>query len=430
MRVTRQAHRSGGTLVTARPGSVKRNFAAGQPSSLSEPAIADEFTFYEFFAGCGMARAGLGRRWTCLLANDKEELKTTAYAGRWGSEHLDKRDVKLLTTADLAPGGDLAWASFPCQDLSVAGHLRGIGSASSSRTRSGALWPFLQLVADLRGVDREPTLIVLENVLGLLTSNRGRDFAKILRSLKRSGYTYGAFVIDARHFLPQSRPRVFIVAVRERATVPVNLVRPEPEAPWHNAQVLRAWSELPKDVAAGWTWWSLGDAPELPDGALANAIDLSDGARWHPREETTRLLAMMAPAHAARLKAAKREGKVRIGSLYLRMRPEHGVNVQRAEISFGATLGCLRTPRGGGSRPRIIVVEGNRVRTRLLSAMEAAGLMGLDKGYKLPASYEHAFRLIGDGVAPPVVRFLADRLLEPLALAGRRVDVQRRRWRL
>ncbi|WP_448204336.1 DNA cytosine methyltransferase [Azospirillum sp. sgz302134] len=128
---------------------------------------------------------------------------------------------------------------------------------------------------------------------------------------------------------------------------------------------------------------------------------------------------MMSAPHVARLEEAKKDGGTKIGSLYLRMRPEKGKNVQRAEISFGATLGCLRTPKGGASRPRIIVVQGENVKTRLLSAREAARLMGLSPDYPLPDNYQHAFQLIGDGVATPVVRFLADRLIEPLACAAR-----------
>ncbi|MFB8832016.1 DNA cytosine methyltransferase [Azotobacter sp. CWF10] len=67
-----------------------------------------------------------------------------------------------------------------------------------------------------------------------------------------------------------------------------------------------------------------------------------------------------------------------------------------------------------------MIVAGNgQVRTRLLSIYEAAALMGLEKTYILPEIYQHAFKVIGDGVAVPPVRFLADRLLEPLAMAAR-----------
>ena len=87
----------------------------------------------------------------------------------------------------------------------------------------------------------------------------------------------------------------------------------------------------------------------------------------------------------------------------------------RAEIRFDGVAGCLRTPGGGSSRQFIMVVEGESVRTRLLSGREAARLMGLPDEYKLPANYNEAYHLMGDGLAVPVVRHLADNLLGPLA---------------
>jgi len=88
--------------------------------------------------------------------------------------------------------------------------------------------------------------------------------------------------------------------------------------------------------------------------------------------------------------------------------------VQRAEIRFDDVAGCLRTPAGGSSRQVIMVVEGKRIRSRLLSPREAARLMGLPDSYLLPKNYNAAYHLAGDGVAVPVVRHLAQHLLEPL----------------
>jgi DNA (cytosine-5)-methyltransferase 1 len=87
----------------------------------------------------------------------------------------------------------------------------------------------------------------------------------------------------------------------------------------------------------------------------------------------------------------------------------------RAEVRFDDVAGCLRTPAGGSSRQTIIVVDGNVVRSRLISSRETARLMGLPETYKLPKGYNEAYHLMGDGVAVPVVRFLAHHLLEPLA---------------
>jgi DNA (cytosine-5)-methyltransferase 1 len=123
----------------------------------------------------------------------------------------------------------------------------------------------------------------------------------------------------------------------------------------------------------------------------------------------------MSPVHLAKVAAAKKTGTKVVGTIYKRTRPnELGVRRQRAEVRFDEIAGCLRTPGGGSSRQTIIVIHGNKVRTRLLSPREAARLMGLSDEYILPNNYNDAYRLMGDGVVVPVVRHLSSYLLEPL----------------
>ena len=160
------------------------------------------FTFYEFFAGGGMARLGLGNRWKCLFANDLDAKKASVYRANFsGAPELKVGDVASLTARDLPGRADLVWASFPCQDLSLAG--LGAGLAGE---RSGVFWPFWKLVRSLIRQGRKPTLVALENVCGALTSHGGADFAAIGKTLSDSNYRFGAVVIDAIDFVPQSRP--------------------------------------------------------------------------------------------------------------------------------------------------------------------------------------------------------------------------------
>ena len=383
--------------------------------------IVEKLKYYEFFAGVGMARAGLGGKWQCLFANDCDQLKRNAYSANWAGENFDPRDVTEIKAGDLEGRADLAWASFPCQDLSQAGSKAGIGKADgTAATRSGAVWPFLQIIRGLAEEGRHPPLLALENVVGLLNANGGDEFRTLCGALNEIGYRFGAVVADASHFVPQSRPRVFIVAVRREVPIPAALQSDLPQSPWHSQTLLRARAGLLPEDAASWVWWSPGVPPAAKDFELEEIIDLSDEAKWNTDDATKRLIAMMSESHLNRLSAAKAERRPVIGSLYLRMRPNgDGGNVQRAEIAFGSTLGCLRTPKGGASRPRIIVVHGDHVRTRLLSVDEAALLMGLNEDFLLPKTYNESFRLIGDGVVPAVVRFLSDMLLEPLAKHAR-----------
>lgn len=376
-------------------------------------------SFYEFFAGGGMARAGLGSGWQCLLANDFDPKKATCYAANWGDDHLRVCDVAALTAADLPGKADLAWASFPCQDLSLAGYGAGLKGE-----RSGAFWPFWELVRALSDERRAPHLIVLENVCGALSSHNGRDFAAIGSALSDGGYRFGAVVIDAVHFLPQSRPRLFIIGAHESLPIPGVLTADGPQDPWHPAALIKAHSALSATAQNCWQWWRLPAPPERKS-IFADLVEAEpQGVAWHTAAETKKLLDMMSPLNLAKVEAARKAGRRMVGAVYRRTRAEgpNGQRVQRAEIRFDDVAGCLRTPTGGSSRQILMVIEGGRVRSRLLSPREAARLMGLPDAYVLPANYNEAYHLAGDGVAVPVVRFLAERLLEPLLAAGLAVE--------
>lgn len=129
-----------------------------------------------------MARAGLGQGWECLFANDMDEKKGACYAKNWGDDRLKIGDVGSLTTADPPGSSDLAWASFPCQDLSLAGDYAGLKGS-----RSSAFWLFWNLMKALVNEKRGPSLIVLENVCGALTSHEGKDFAAIGTAVAEAG---------------------------------------------------------------------------------------------------------------------------------------------------------------------------------------------------------------------------------------------------
>jgi DNA (cytosine-5)-methyltransferase 1 len=369
--------------------------------------------YYEFFAGGGMARAGLGARWRCAFANDIDPKKAAVYAANWGGKELVIGDVAKLAVADLPAAADLAWASFPCQDLSLAG-----AGAGLDGKRSGTFWPFWQLIRQLKDEGRAPALVVLENVRGALNSHEGQDFAAIAAALASADYQFGAVLIDAIDFLPQSRPRLFIIAVHAGLHVPAELLAAGPQSKWQPACLLKAHGKLSVQAAAHWLWWALPTPPQRRV-CLSDLIEEQpQGVRWHTPEETRRLLAMMSEINLAKLRNAKAAGRRMIGGIYKRTRSDSlGRKVQRAEVRFDNVSGCLRTPMGGSSRQTILIVEGEAVRSRLLSPREAARLMGLPEHYQLPANYNEAYHLAGDGVAVPVVRFLAEHLLEPLLAA-------------
>ena len=366
------------------------------------------FGFCEFFAGGGMARLGLGDHWQCLFANEWSAGKAAAYRANFPpAAELKVDDIWNLSIADLPVGASLAWASFPCQDLSLAGNGAGLGGA-----RSGTLLKFWTLMRELARARRPIPVIALENVVGALTSNEGRDFQSMAELAAAAGYRFGAFVIDAAAFVPQSRPRLFFVAVHDSVPLPIPA---GPGERWHNPRLDRAVSALSARLRKRWIWWQLPAAP-ANRSQLDDVIEFENPhLKWHTRAETQRLLSMMSEANTFKVRQAQAHGKRIVGTIYKRVREQNGLRAQRAEVRFDQVSGCLRTPSGGSSRQIILIVEGRSVKSRLLTPREAGRLMGLPEDYLLPERYNGAYHLAGDGVVVPVVRFLADHLLTPLA---------------
>lgn len=361
-----------------------------------------------------MARAGLGAGWQCAFANDFDLSKAATYTANWGSDDLHIADVNTVTAAHLPGYADLVWASFPCQDLSLAGNALGLGT-EQVQTRSGAFWAFWRVMVELKRQARAPALIVLENVYGILTANAGRDFATIARALALADYRFGAIVLDAVHFVPQSRPRVFIVAFRDDLEIPSELTVSQPAAAWHPPAMARAIDRLAEVDQDRWLWLAPPQPIKRSTTLAALIEDNPSDVAWHSSAETTRLIGMMGESSRKKLAAMKARCARTVGTIYKRTRPDPlGNRVQRAELRNDQIAGCLRTPGGGSSRQILVVVEGQSVRTRLLSARETARLMGLPDSYKLPERYNDAYHVAGDGLVVPVVRYLAETVLEPI----------------
>jgi DNA (cytosine-5)-methyltransferase 1 len=372
--------------------------------------------YYDFFAGGGMAGSGLGPEWQCLFANDIDAKKAASYrANHRGGKELLVKDVAAVTMEEIPGTADLVWASFPCQDLSLAGKGAGLAGA-----RSGMFRPFWQLVRDLHADGRGPKMVAVENVFGAITSNGGRDFATLATSFADLGYSFGAVVVDAVHFLPQSRPRLFIVGIRGDLHIPDDCIQDGPSSVWHPPALIEGHSLLSASAKGRWVWWQL-PVPLMRQVTLSSLIeDDPKGVTWHSHAETTYLLDMMTDLNRKKVDAAKQLGTKVVGTIYRRTRPdENGRKRQRAEVRFDEIAGCLRTPAGGSSRQTIMMVEGDVVRSRLLSPREAAALMGLPKSFVLPERYNDAYRLAGDGVAVPVVRHLAAAIFEPVLRRNR-----------
>lgn len=355
-------------------------------------------TVYEFFCGGGLARLGLGPGWRCAFANDIDKVKCEAYRANFGGEELTEGDVHDLTPGDLPGWADLAWASFPCQDLSLAGKRGGLNAP-----RSGAFFGFWRLMRGLAAEGRAPRTIVIENVSGFATSSAGRDLGVVLTALAVAGYRYDVRILDAAAFLPQSRPRLFIIAWISGLSAPLGAVD-DPAA------IARALAALPGAARAARRALNL-PAPPPRNMNLTSLLD--PDAAWMAADKAGPILAMMAPAQTRALtrahEEAARAGRPVHGAAFRRMRQ----GAQRLEARWDMA-GCLRTPAGGSSKQYVIEARPDgETALRRLTGREALRLMGAPD-YLAPVSETQALKIAGDGVAAPVVRWIAAHALEPL----------------
>jgi DNA (cytosine-5)-methyltransferase 1 len=360
-------------------------------------------TVLEFFAGIGLARLGLEKAgFKVAWSNDFEADKKAMYEGHFqddarGTDHaFVLGDVGQVKASDLPSGAAIAWASSPCTDLSLAGGRAGFAGAAS-----GTFWHFIRLLRDLK--DERPEVVVLENVAGLATSHGGEDIAAAIRAFNDLGYSVDVLAIDARRFVPQSRPRLFLVGAQnppEDNATSYSELRPDwlqsvygdPTLRMHRAEL----PDLPAPLLAG-----LGEVVE--------DIPLID-ERWWDADRTASFVASLSPTQRERLDKAKRSSTVKYRTAYRRTR--NGVAVW--EVRPDDISGCLRTARGGSSKQAVVRMGNKRLQVRWMTPVEYARLMGAGE-YSLDSiRTNQALFGFGDAVAVPAVEWLAENYLMPL----------------
>lgn len=362
----------------------------------------------EFFAGIGLMRAGLADAGIdTVWANDNDADKAAAYGDNFGRQSFVLGDIRDVSAQEL-PEADVATASFPCTDLSVAGARRGLGDMAApkgARRESSMFWEFARLLRDMRS--RRPRAVVCENVHGFASSGTGRDLYVAVEALNNLGYSCDILSVDARHFVPQSRPRMFIVGLQEPPPS-VELLRPSPLRPAWALRFLASSPDLRLHIAP---------LPPLPDGpgsldGYLEAID-SSSTLWWAGARRTAFVDSLSPLQTQRLRSLQRGRDLVWRTAYRRTREGRAV----WEIRADGIAGCLRTARGGSSKQAVVEAGRGRVRVRWMTPREYALLMGAPS-YKLPARTTHAVFGFGDAVCVPVVRWLAQTYLLPY-LRGR-----------
>lgn len=345
------------------------------------------WTMHEFFAGSGLVAYGLKGMFSPIWANDISEKKAAVYRANFPSQHFLLEDIKNIHGEQL-PFAHLSWASFPCQDLSLAGTLGGIGAQ-----RSGLVWEWLRI---LKEMPERPSLLTIENVVGLLSSHSGENYIQLHHALNELGYVCGAIVVDASLFVPQSRQRVFVIAVKNDIMIPSYLVDDGPN--WlHNKNAETLGNSLPN-----WIWWKM-TKPK------ARTVQLHDILEPNTPFDKDNVLSLVPPHHQKILDS--NESIIATG--YRRMRNGQ----QLLELRFDGIAGCLRTPEGGSSRQYLVVKENGETHARLLTAREVARLMGAPERYVLPEAYNDGYKAMGDAVALPVAKYIGKELLSKIAEA-------------
>lgn len=362
---------------------------------------ANNKKFAEFFAGIGLMRIGLERAgWQIAFANDIDEDKWQMYRQHFGDTgEFVLGDVHQLDAAAV-PDVALATASFPCNDLSLAGARKGLAGEQSS-----AFWGFMDVLTKMGR--RRPALVLLENVTGFLTSHDGNDFRDALLALNRLGYTVDALIIDAQRFVPQSRQRLFVVGQKSSNVAALN------ETPQFYESDCR-----PAALADFILWnpeinWKIRQLPPLPRASvrLEDIIeDLSPNSQmWWNRDRCDYLLGQMSPKHKAAAQAMINGPRTTYGTVFRRVRNDKSM----AELRIDGIAGCLRTPRGGSGRQILFAAGRGRFAVRLLTARECARLMGADD-FAINVPLNQALFGFGDAVCVPVIEWIGRNYLNPI----------------
>ena len=359
-----------------------------------EPMISLPPAFIDFFAGSGLVTQGGKHACVPVWSNDICPRKAAVYTANHGDDHFHLGSIEHVRGTDI-PRGDIVWASFPCQDLSLAGKMGGLAAS-----RSGLFWEWLRVFDEMPS---KPAVIALENVVGLLSGNGGEDFRLLYQALRERSYKVGPMLLDARLWVPQSRPRVFVVAARED----VDTSKLEDNGPnWLHPEPVRKAVACLDDII----YWAM-PRPKRHSKTLSDLID------WDaPVFEETRaqaLFSIVAPKHRELLNKLPRNQRA-VFPGYRRTR--HGKQV--LELRFDDISGCLRTAEGGSSRQFLLIHDKGQWKARLITAREAALIMGAPKAYKLSRSYNESYNAMGDAVVVPVVKHLVDHLFIPLTQAA------------
>ena len=302
------------------------------------------FTFIDLFAGIGGMRIAFEKvGGECVFSSEWDKFAQQTYAANFGeTPHGDITQVELTAV----PRHDILIGGFPCQPFSHAGLKRGFED-----TRGTLFFDVARIIDH-----RKPSMVLLENVKGFTTHDKGRTMAVVKETLEDLGYNVFHKVLNAKDFgVPQNRERVFIVAINKKKM------------------------------------GSIGFEYPVPRKAETKVGDILDSKVDEKYTISNKLWA----GHKRRLKEHREKGN-----------------------GFGYSLFNTKSPHTSTISARYykdgseILIEQKNANPRKLTPREAARLQGFPEKFKIPVSDNQAYKQFGNSVAVPVILAIAKNMVK------------------
>ncbi len=314
------------------------------------------FTFIDLFAGIGGTRLAFEKAGgECVFTSEWDKFCHYTYYANFGEKPAG--DITKIDAADI-PDHDVLLAGFPCQPFSIAGVSKKI-----SLGREHGFDDKLQgnLFFDIARIlkEKRPKVFMLENVKNLKSHDKGKTYKVISDTLKLLNYKIFVKIVDAKHYVPQHRERIFIVGFDKKKFRNIKFKFPKmPEARRY----------------------------EL-DEILLSDVD----NKYTLTERLWLYLKNYAKKHRER------------GNGF-----GYGL-IDSTKDKYTRTLSA-RYYKDGSE----ILIKQDKRRPRRLTPRECARLMGFDDSFKIVVSDTQAYRQFGNSLVVPVVEDIASKIVNHL----------------
>ena len=365
-------------------------------------------TFFDLFAGVGGFRLGMERAGhTCIGSCEWDNNARETYKKNFGSypKYDDAKDLQPSTL----PQFDVLCAGFPCQAFSIAGKRLGFED-----TRGTVFFEIARIAKE-----KKPRYLLLENVKGLLSHDKGRTFRTILSTLDEMGYDAEWQLLNSKYFVPQNRERIFIVGhlrgERTRQIFPVGEYGEETDAKikrvggYSQCSAVYQTDGLSPTISACTHGYAIGNIIE-PQLKQIGTVGDSQAQRVYDSDGIS-----------CTLKAEGGGQGAKTGLYALTERRSDKAKQIRKEMRKKGKDWCPRrekelVPRNDNLSNCITTGQSNErylsdgVRIRRLTPVECERLQGFPDNWTQGVSDTQRYKQMGNAVTVPVVEYLARRL--------------------